>query len=76
MGRHRRPPAPELPADTDARLRAIAEQRCVVEEGVATFPESTVPYAYRTVHRPDGTVDRHLVRLDPPPPHPHPRPPR
>ncbi|MGW4895148.1 phosphotransferase family protein [Kitasatospora sp. NPDC004240] len=70
VGRHRRPPAPHLPADTDARLHAIAEQQTVVEEGVVTFPESTVPYAYRTVHRPDGGTDRHLVRLDPPPP-PH-----
>ncbi|MBD0673524.1 hypothetical protein BU198_23120 [Streptomyces sp. CBMA156] len=70
MGRHGRPPAPRLPDDTDARLRAIADGRPVVEEGVVTFPGSTVPYAYRTVHRPDGTTDRHLVRLDPPPPHP------
>ncbi|WP_331744504.1 hypothetical protein [Kitasatospora sp. NBC_01300] len=63
-GRHRRPPEPQLPADTDARLRAIADQRPVVEEGIVTFPASTVPYAYRTVHRPDGGTDQHLVRLE------------
>ncbi|MFJ6141767.1 hypothetical protein [Kitasatospora sp. NPDC092286] len=70
MGRHRRPPGPQLPADADDRLRAIADEQPVVEEGVATFPGSTVPYAYRTVHQPDGRTDRHLVRLDPPPPDP------
>jgi hypothetical protein len=66
VGRHRRPPAPQLPADTDARLRVIADEQPVVEEGVVAFPDSTVPYAHRTVHRPDGGTDRHLVRLDPP----------
>ncbi|WP_263454475.1 hypothetical protein [Streptomyces sp. LS1784] len=39
-----------------------------MEEGVVAFPGSTVLYIYRTVHRPDGGTDRHLVRLDPPPP--------
>ncbi|MGW7449599.1 hypothetical protein [Kitasatospora sp. NPDC054795] len=70
MGRHRRPPSPRLPEDTDARLRAVAGGQPVVEEGVVVFLGSTVPYVYRTVHRPDGTTDRHLVRLDPPPPRP------
>ncbi|MFD4660618.1 hypothetical protein ACFWP2_33970 [Kitasatospora sp. NPDC058444] len=70
MGRHRRPPDPQLPTDTDARLRAIAGEQPVLEEGVVVFPGSTVPYAYRTVHRPDGTTDRHLVRLETPPPRP------
>ncbi|MFE2726488.1 hypothetical protein [Kitasatospora sp. NPDC059327] len=69
MGRHRRPPDPLLPADTDARLDAIAGRRAVVEEGVVVFPQSAVPYAYRTVHRPDGGVDRYLERLEPPSPH-------
>ncbi|MEV7181287.1 hypothetical protein [Kitasatospora sp. NPDC093679] len=50
--RHRRPPAPRLPDDADARLRAIAGGQPVEEEGVALFPGSTVPYVYRTVHRP------------------------
>ncbi|MEU6236270.1 hypothetical protein [Kitasatospora sp. NPDC047058] len=68
MGRHRRPTVPQLPADADVCLRAIADEEPVVEEGVVVFPDSTVPYAYRTVHRPDGGTERHLVRLDPPPP--------
>ncbi|MFJ9841785.1 hypothetical protein ACIRYZ_15190 [Kitasatospora sp. NPDC101155] len=68
MGRHRRPPDPQLPDDADARLHAIANKQPIVEEGVVVFHDSTVPYAYRTVHRPDGGTDRHLVRLDPPPP--------
>ncbi|MFG2907648.1 hypothetical protein ACGF13_21615 [Kitasatospora sp. NPDC048286] len=70
VGRHRRPPDPRLPtdADTDAWLRAIVEGRPVVEEGVVAFPGSTVPYGYRTVHRPNGATDRHLVRLDTAPP--------
>ncbi|MFI8081632.1 hypothetical protein ACIF6L_12680 [Kitasatospora sp. NPDC086009] len=72
MGRHRRPPDPHLPDDADLRLRAIARQQNVVEEGVAVLPGSAAPYAYRTVHRPDGGVDHHLVRLDPPPPPPPP----
>ncbi|MFF3071408.1 hypothetical protein ACFVSN_06020 [Kitasatospora sp. NPDC057904] len=67
-GRHRRPPDPQLPADTDARLRAIANGQPVVEGGVVVFSGSTVPYVYRTVHRSDGVTDHHLVRLDPPPP--------
>ncbi|MER6396052.1 hypothetical protein ABT263_08300 [Kitasatospora sp. NPDC001603] len=71
-GRHRRPPDPALPTDADIRLDAVGRRQHVVEEGFVVFPNSTVPYAYRTVHRPDGGVDRHLVRLDPPPPHlPH-----
>ncbi|MFG2916842.1 hypothetical protein ACGF0D_28640 [Kitasatospora sp. NPDC048298] len=39
-----------------------------MEESVVVFPGSTVPYGYRTVHRPDGATDRHLVRLDSTPP--------
>ncbi|MFD0262776.1 hypothetical protein ACFXKJ_10350 [Kitasatospora indigofera] len=39
-----------------------------MEEGVVVFPGSTIPYAYRTVHQPDGRCDRYVVRLDPPPP--------
>ncbi|MFJ1707135.1 hypothetical protein [Kitasatospora sp. NPDC088346] len=68
VGRHQRPPDPVLPTDADARLDAIGSRRAVVEEGIVVFPESAAPYAYRTVHRPDGGVDHHLVRLEPPPP--------
>lgn len=67
-GRHRRPEEPELPPDADGRLRAIAEQRPVVEEGIAVFDDSGVPYLYRTVYEPDGAVRRTLVRIDPGPP--------
>ncbi|MFE4393357.1 MULTISPECIES: hypothetical protein [Streptomycetaceae] len=63
-GRHRRPPQPELPPDSDGRLRAIAEQRAVVEDGIAVSDGSGVPYLYRTVYEPDGTVRQTLVRID------------
>ncbi|MBD0696156.1 hypothetical protein [Streptomyces sp. CBMA123] len=68
-GRHRRPQEPEFPADADRRLRAIVDQRPVVEEGVVLLPGSDQPYLYRTVYQPDGTVQRTLVRVDPGPPH-------
>ncbi|CAM5692610.1 hypothetical protein AB0F92_30370 [Kitasatospora aureofaciens] len=69
-GRHRRPPEPEFPSDADHRLRAIAEQRPVVEEGVVLFSGSDRPYLYRTVYEPDGTAKRSLLRIDPGPPEP------
>ncbi|GHF67069.1 hypothetical protein GCM10018790_51280 [Kitasatospora xanthocidica] len=72
-GRHRRPPAGEqavLPADVDLRLRAITQGRTVIEEGVATLPGGRHLYAYRTLYRPDGSVDRLLERLAPGPSQP------
>ncbi|MFJ4185362.1 hypothetical protein [Kitasatospora sp. NPDC089509] len=69
-GRHRRPPTGEqaaLPADVDLRLLAITQGRTVVDEGVTTFPGAAHPYAYRTLYRPDGRVDRLLERLAPGP---------
>ncbi|OKJ02957.1 hypothetical protein [Kitasatospora sp. CB01950] len=69
-GRHRRPPNGEqaaLPADVDLRLRAITQGCTVTEEVVATLPGGAHPYAYRTLYRPDGTVDRLLERLAPGP---------
>ncbi|MFD7729626.1 hypothetical protein ACFV6F_04445 [Kitasatospora phosalacinea] len=67
-GRHRRPPPPAPPENATALLHAAATGLPVVEEGVVVFDGGTVPYAYRTVHRPDGRCERHLERLDPPPP--------
>ncbi|GJF34097.1 hypothetical protein KNE206_67970 [Kitasatospora sp. NE20-6] len=67
-GRHRRPPGPLRPEHAAALLYAVGSGRPVVEEGVVVFPGSTIPYAYRTVHQPDGRCDRYVVRLDPPPP--------
>ncbi|MFJ1756462.1 hypothetical protein [Kitasatospora sp. NPDC088134] len=68
-GRHRRPPAQPLPPrHTAALLHAASTGRAVVEEGVVVFDGSAVPYAYRTVHHPDGRYERHLQRLEPPPP--------
>ncbi|MFF2629439.1 hypothetical protein ACFVUN_27210 [Kitasatospora griseola] len=67
-GRHRRPPKGEqaaLPADVDLRLRAITQGCTLTEEGVTTLPGGAHPYAYRTLYRPDGTVDRLLERLVP-----------
>ncbi|MER7773345.1 hypothetical protein [Kitasatospora sp. NPDC096140] len=72
-GRHRRPPTDEqltLPADVDLRLLAIIEGRTVTDAGVATLPGGRHPYAYRTLYRPDGMVDRLLERLAPGPLHP------
>ncbi|MFE3500042.1 hypothetical protein [Kitasatospora sp. NPDC059160] len=69
-GRHRRPPEPEFPADADHRLRAIADQRPLVEEGVVLLPGSDHPYLYRTVYQPDGTVQHSLLRIDPGPSEP------
>ncbi|MFB6892046.1 hypothetical protein ACFCX4_22365 [Kitasatospora sp. NPDC056327] len=69
-GRHRRPPTGEqsaLPADADLRLLAITQGRTVTDEGVATFPGGRHPYAYRTLYRPDGSVERLLERLAPGP---------
>ncbi|MFJ6378616.1 hypothetical protein ACIQI7_01225 [Kitasatospora sp. NPDC092039] len=69
-GRHRRPPTGEqaaLPTDADLRLLAITEGRTIVDEGVATLPGGRHPYAYRTLYRPDGRVERLLERLDPGP---------
>ncbi|MFJ8628169.1 hypothetical protein ACIRD3_35770 [Kitasatospora sp. NPDC093550] len=69
-GRHRRPPTGEqaaLPADVDQRLLAITQGRTVTEEGVAALPGGRHPYAYRTLYRPDGSVDRLLERLAPGP---------
>ncbi|MFF7588843.1 hypothetical protein ACFZCK_15285 [Kitasatospora purpeofusca] len=72
-GRHRRPPTGEkavLPADIDLRLLAITQGRTVTDEGVATLSGGRHPYAYRTLYRPDGRVDRLLERLAPDPLHP------
>ncbi|GHH79025.1 hypothetical protein GCM10018781_56100 [Kitasatospora indigofera] len=66
-GRHRRPAEPQPPAHL-AVVRSATDGQPVVEEGVVVFPGSTIPYAYRTVHQPDGRCDRYVVRLDPPPP--------
>ncbi|MFD0274117.1 hypothetical protein ACFVHB_09425 [Kitasatospora sp. NPDC127111] len=71
-GRHRRPPTGEqtaLPADVDLRLLAITQGRTVTEEGIATLPGAAHAYAYRTLYRPDGSVDRLLERLAPGPLH-------
>ncbi|MGW4890685.1 hypothetical protein ACWEQL_00220 [Kitasatospora sp. NPDC004240] len=67
-GRHRRPPGPPPPEHATALLHAVGTGRPVEEEGVVVFDGSTVPYAYRTVHWPDGRCERYLERLDPPPP--------
>lgn len=72
-GRHRRPPTGEqaaLPADVDQRLLASIQGRIVTEEGVATLPGAAHAYAYRTLYRPDGSVDRLLECLAPGPLHP------
>ncbi|MFG2846340.1 hypothetical protein ACGF12_24670 [Kitasatospora sp. NPDC048296] len=69
-GRHRRPPTGEqlaLPTDADLRLLAITQGRTVIDEGVVTLPGGRHPYAYRTLYRPDGRVDRLLERLAPGP---------
>ncbi|MCG6496883.1 hypothetical protein [Kitasatospora sp. A2-31] len=71
--RHRRPPTGAkavLPADIDLRLLAITQGRTVTDEGVTTLPGGRHPYAYRTLYRPDGSVDRLLERLAPGPLHP------
>ncbi|MEU9044446.1 MULTISPECIES: hypothetical protein [unclassified Kitasatospora] len=72
-GRHRRPPPPgqaALPPDVDLRLLAITQGRTVTDEGVVALPGAAYPYAYRTLYRPDGTVDRLLERLAPGPLYP------
>ncbi|MFD9595526.1 hypothetical protein ACFWA9_22655 [Kitasatospora sp. NPDC059973] len=52
------------------QLLAITQGRTVTDEGVARLPGGRHPYAYRTLYRPDGSVDRLLERLTPGPLHP------
>lgn len=62
-GRHRRPPQTVLPPDADLRLRAIADNQPMVEEGIAVFPASPTAYLYRDTCQPDGDCERILVRF-------------